>query len=182
MFRTIFITMLCTASFIEPASAQSGSPATDTGSKFIAGALSFTNQGGDLYSFGSSDRLTTFFVGPRVFFFAAPRLGIGGNADLTFLSQSGSSFTTLSIGPQIGYFFDRGQTSIPFINGGVNWVNLSSSGSSDASGYSARVGGGTAHRMDHLAITFGVEFIYEKIENTAGNTLLVTLGLGGFLY
>ncbi len=99
----------------------------------IGGMLSFSSQGGDLYSSqtydpydGSvvDDRITTIGIIPSLFYFISPGIGFGGDLSYNRMSQGDNSSTTWADGPKIGYFIDSGSNTIPYVGGGVNYLSI----------------------------------------------------------
>ena len=100
------------------------SEATSRGAALISGIFSFSSQGGDLYG-GDADRFVTSTIQPNFLVFIFPGVGIGGEVSSFYQASDDASFTSLAIGPKVGYFFDSGSAVIPFITGGVSYLSLS---------------------------------------------------------
>jgi hypothetical protein len=169
------------------AQGQTRSEATDTGAALVGGGVSFSSQGGDLYGGSDDDRLTTLAIVPSLFYFVAPGIGIGGNISYDRMSQGDASFTTWGVGPQIGYFMDSGGNAIPFVAGGVNFLSIGNQDDSE-SGFRFKFGGGVLIRKDHMAVSIEAAYVIDRYkfegaeEAITGNTIVIGIGFGGFLY
>lgn len=188
MKRTIFIiTALILLAGLNPAQSRAGSKATSGGSKLISGALSFTSQGGDLYESYSNERLNVISVTPSMFYFVSPGFGVGGDLSYERRERGGDSYTTMVIGPKVGYFADTGSDMIPFFTGGVGYYLVASNGESRG-GVRFKFGGGMLVRKGHLAFSIEATFMHDRLNlegdegSTTGNTILVGVGLAGFLF
>ena len=165
---------------------QAGSEATDKGSRLISGGFSFSSQGGDLYG-GSDDRLTIVSIVPSLFYFVAPGIGLGADLAFTRMSSGDDSMTSWGVGPKIGFFKDSGGDAIPYISGGVNYLSIGD-GDDSENGLRFKFGGGVLIRKGHLAMAIEVGYIFDRYkfdgddESTTGNTIVVGIGFGGFLY
>ncbi|MFQ5708536.1 MAG: hypothetical protein ACE5HO_13845 [bacterium] len=186
--RILVLALAASLLAVSLAFSQSRSSATAKGAALISGTASFSSQGGDLYGGGfNNDRFTTITIAPSFFHFVAPGLGLGGDVSLTYLSQGGSSLTNLGIGPKVGYFFDSGSNTIPFLAGGVNYLSFDLGGGSQG-GLRAKLGAGILVRKDHLAISSEVAYLYDRFkpdgfsDSVTGNTIAIGVGFGGFVY
>jgi hypothetical protein len=187
--RVFLITLLVLLVGVGTASGQGRSEATNKGAMLVSGAVAFSSQGGDLY--GEDDRLTTIAIAPSLFYFVVPGLGIGGDFTLSRLSRGDASATTWGFGPKIGYFFDSGSSVIPFVEGGGSYLSIAySEGEEDESegGLRFKLGGGLLIRKDHMAVSIEAAYILDRFkfegadDATTGNTILISVGFGGFLY
>ena len=76
---------------------------TDKGSKIIAGGLTFSNMGGDLYE-EDGDRISTLQILPSFSSFVSPGIAIGVKGIISRTSVGDQSNTTLGIGPHVMIF------------------------------------------------------------------------------
>lgn len=172
---------------LNSAQSQTRSGATSGGAKLISGAVSFTTQGGDLYGGYSDERLNVISVTPSLFYFISPGFGVGGDLSYDLRSRGSYSYTTLSIGPKIGYFADSGSDLIPFFAGGVNYLTAGSD-LGDNNGVRLKFGGGVIIRKGRLAFSIEASYLYDRLNlegadgSTSGNTIIFGAGLAGFLF
>ncbi len=75
----------------------------DQGNKLIAGGLSFSSSGGDLYE-SNNERLNSIKIAPTINFFVFKGFALGGKLQLDRQSQGSSSNTVWGIGPQFMWF------------------------------------------------------------------------------
>ena len=188
MKRTIFIiTALILLAGLNPAQSQAGGKATSGGSKLISGALSFTSQGGDLYGGYSNERLNVVSITPSLFYFVSPGFGIGADLSYDLRSRGSSSYTTLGVGPKIGYFSDAGENLIPFFAGGVSFLTTGSD-LGDTNGMRFKFGGGVIIRRGQLGISIEATYLIDRYNlegadgSTTGDTIIFGVGLAGFLF
>lgn len=188
MKRTIFIiTALILVAGLNPARSQAGSKATARGSKLISGAISFTSQGGDLYEGYNNERLNVVSVMPSLFYFVSPGLGIGADLAYDLRYRGSSSYTTLGVGPKIGYFGETGSNLIPFVAGGVGFLTTGSD-LGDTNGYRIKFGGGVIIHKGRLGASFEVSYLLDSYsyegssESITGNTIIFGVGLVGFMF
>ena len=188
MARKIFIiTALILLAGFNYADGQARSSATDRGAKLISGAISFTSQGGDLYGGYNNERLNVVSIMPSMFYFVSPGLGIGADLAYDLRYRGSSSYTTLGVGPKIGYFGESGSNLIPFVAGGVSFLTTGSD-LGDANGYRIKFGGGIIIRKGRLGASFEVSYLLDSYNlegssgSTTGNTIIFGVGLAGFLF
>jgi hypothetical protein len=185
-YKIIFIVTVVLLMAIPATAVQMRTAATSKGASLVSGMLSFSSQGGDLYSW-EDDRLTTIAIVPSYFYFVAPGMGIGGDISYNRMSQGDHSLTNLGIGPKIGYFIDSGSPSIPYIAGGINYLSIGDEDDSE-SGWRFKFGGGVLIRQGHLAVAIEADYFMDRFtfeeadKATTGNAIIVAVGLAGFLY
>ena len=183
IYFTAVLVSLMGVSFVQ---GQTRSKATDQGAMLVSGMFSFSNQGGDLYSFHDK-RVSTIAIMPSLFHFGYPGIGIGGDISYNRSSYGDHSFTTWGAGPKIGYFIDSGNNTIPFLAEGVNYLSMGDGNDTD-NGFRFKFGCGILIRKDHLAVSFEAAYVIELFkfegysEPTTGNTIAISIGFGGFLY
>jgi len=188
MKRIIFIiTALILLAGLNPAQSQAGGKATSGGSKLISGALSFTSQGGDLYGGYSNERLNVVSIMPSLFYFVSPGLAVGADLSYDLRYRGSSSYTTLGVGPKIGYFGETGSNLIPFVAGGVGFLTTGSD-LGDTNGYRIKFGGGVIIHKGRLGASFEVSYLLDSYsyegssESITGNTIIFGVGLVGFIF
>lgn len=156
---------------------------TQKGSFMIAGAASFSSSSGDLYG---DETQTQFQIMPGVYHFLADNVAVGGRINYIRVSQGDVSSSALLIGPYAAYFFQSGPKSSPFVGGGI-FLNSSSSKygdfSSTANGHTIVLSGGMALFVrPHFAIIPELGINFQELESTSGTTILLGVGLAGFIY
>jgi len=176
--KVFLIAMLILLMGFSFAQGQARSEATDEGAKIVSGVISFSSQGGDLYTGfdDDDDRLTTIAVVPSLFYFIAPGVGMGGDLAYNRASRGDDSYTVWGAGPKIGYFIDTGGNTIPFVSGGVNYLSVADEHDS------------VLIRKGHLAVAIEAGYILDRFKfegaskSTTGNTIVIGAGFAGFLY
>ena len=170
------------------AQATSQSVATQKGAHIINGMVSFTSQGGDLYSGGFSDnRISTFMISPSYLSFVEDKIGIGGNLSYTRTSQGDINIFSFGIGPQFGYYFDNVSNTIPFIETNINYLSIGGNGNNEG-GFGLKLGGGLVVRMGHAGFSFEAGYLRESFKPNGatsavtGSTFFMGAGLVAFLY
>ncbi|NTV46857.1 MAG: porin family protein [Chlorobiales bacterium] len=169
--------------------AQSRSLATRQGSWLVTGMFSYSNQGGELYDDSRGNSVSTVWATPGVYYYISPGFGLGAELSWSNTSQGGSSNTLWSRGPKAGYFFDSGNSAIPFLEGGVSYLEMSSNGYDD-SGLRLKLGAGLLIRNDHLGFGLEAAYVYDRFRvDTAygtrtvdGDTFVISAGFAAFLY
>ncbi len=175
--------------------------AYDHGSTIIAGSAAFSSIGGELFIDDDEDRLTSLQLTPSLSYFVAPGLAIGGKLFFQRSAQSGDSFTSWGLGPQILYFIGghsaqasvKGTTS-PYLGAAFAFLRNSAKSTfrgqtdkSSATGTAFSFGGGINHMLTSNASLF-VEGAYEldrisgEGDSASGNKFNVVVGLAVFLY
>jgi len=156
---------------------------TSQGDMVIMGTASFTSQSGDLHG----DGVSTFDLSPRCYYFLRDQIAIGGRLTYRHSSSDNVSSSTLFIGPDGAYFFKTSSESLlPYAGVGL-FLSTSSSEfgdvKSDASGFAFALHGGFAYLLrPNLAVVPGLEIDLESSEGNSGTTILLGVGLAGFLY
>ncbi len=176
MFQKITFTVLFLLVGLATAVSQERSAATDNGAMLVSGAASLSSQG-----YESGDRLNIFALSTGMFSFVSPGLGVGGDITFSSMSRGSSSSTSYGIGPKIGYFFDSGGTTMPFVGAGISYLGASSGGASQDA-YRVKLGGGLLIRKDHLGFTIEAAFVLDEYKNASSNTILIGVGFAGLFY
>ncbi len=187
--KVFLIAMLILLMGFSFAQGQARSEATDEGAKIVSGVISFSSQGGDLYTGfdDDDDRLTTIAVVPSLFYFIAPGVGMGGDLAYNRASRGDDSYTVWGAGPKIGYFIDTGGNTIPFVSGGVNYLSVADEHDSE-NGFRFKFAGGVLIRKGHFAVAIEAGYILDRFKfegaskSTTGNTIVIGAGFAGFLY
>lgn len=95
----------------------------DRGSMVLGGTASFTSSGGEAFENSSGDRSNVLLINPFGMYFVVPGLALGGQVLLR--SYSGSSSTTLGVGPSAAYYFGGPESRVyPYLSAAVayEWV------------------------------------------------------------
>jgi len=184
--------------------------AADKNSFFVSGSM-----GANFYLKGSSpeDSPSEGFdlrLVPRVVYFPVKCIGVGGEANFGYASQTGYSSTDIAVGPRAAYFlkFDRkkypaaccltpwfGSTSMWMPYAGLSILFLSQTSkygtiSSTSTGYRGRLGAGIAPRIGDRGAAF-VELGFETQSMKSGsstasthtsNKIYLEGGFGAFLF
>ena len=182
-------TLLVSVLLALPTSATAQAYAVDRGSVVLGGTVSWSSSGGDLYENVDGDRYTSLLLSPRVLYFVAPGLGIGGDLYVESASQGDEDVTTIAVGPAIAYFFGSPEsTAYPFVGGFVGYGTTSTSGI-DGSGLAFGATVGVAFMLsDAVAVTAGGSYgvvnmnIDQLDESFGGNTIGLELGVEAFLF
>lgn len=82
-----------------------GSP-IDKGTFQLGGSIGFASASGDLYENADGDGQTAILVNPRVGYFVIPNLMAGAEIGFTSMSHGDATFSQISIGPAVAYYFD----------------------------------------------------------------------------
>ena len=164
----------------------------DKGSYLLGGAVSFSSQGGDLFTGNDSDRLTTVSVYPTFAYFISPGLALGGDVQFQKSSQGDFSSTTIGIGPSIAYYFGQPTTrTFPFIGASIGYTSLSFDsgdfGSDGINGYQFGVTGGLSHMIARNVALTGSLFYQnqtfsESGESASGDTFGFQGGVTAFIF
>jgi hypothetical protein len=143
------------------------------------GSVSFASMSGDLHGDHST---TVFSLQPRMYYFLADHMALGGRLGLTSTSGGGSSTTEFLLGPDFDYYFQTESKDIyPFAGGGLFYSSVSDGKST--SGFTFGLHGGLAYLLKpHLALKPGLEIDFESRDSHAGTTIMLGMGLAGFLY
>jgi hypothetical protein len=181
MTRSILI-VICTLSLLT-AGAVGALAQTDKGGLVFMGTAAFTTSSGDLYG-GSS--LTTLELSPRAYYFVADQVGVGGRLGFVNASTSGLSTTSIAFGPDAVYFFKTSSDNLlPFAGAGlfITSASISNGHSSSASGFTFSLHGGLAYLLkEHLAIFPELSLDLQNQDSNSGTTIMLGVGLAGFLY
>lgn len=113
-----------------PARAAGQAYPTDRGSFIVGGsAVAATNrisqdEDGERESEGSS--VVNF--APGVQYFVRPGLALGGRLNVLLATDDGNTSTRLGVGPQISYYFGRGERQhYPYVSAGVSYEDIGNS-------------------------------------------------------
>lgn len=186
--RTVFVALAIVA-LATPSDLLAQDFAIDRGSVVIGGTVSYTSQGGELFENTDGDRLNSLLLNPFALFFVTRGLGIGGDFFVQKASQGDQSVTTLGIGPSVAYFFGGPEnTAFPFVSGGLEYANLSSTGF-DASGFGFNFGAGVAFMVSRgVAVTTQASYevlnlsVDQLDESFSGNGFGLRAGISAFLF
>lgn len=177
MYRSIILSTLILCAGLAPLHSQDRSDATDVGAVLASGTVAVSSQGRD-----SGDRLNIFALGTGLFTFVSPGLGLGGDLTFTTMSRGGSSSTSYGIGPKLGYFFDSGERTIPFIGAGISYLGATSTHGSSDGAIRAKLGAGLLFRQDHLGIIVEAAYLMDEYENSSSNIFLINVGFAGLFF
>ena len=142
--------------------ALAGMP-TDKGNMFIAGGLSFTKSGGDLYKDNSGDTPTTFSIYPEFYYFIRDRVAIGGNLGYTKISQGdNNSATDFSLGFGAKYYFRINQQTteikgalLPYCSGRLMYTKETYGDDYKRTGFDIDFAGGGVYMLSDCVGAFG---------------------------
>ena len=177
--------------FVAVAAGAQRSAATSKSAWIVSGLASFAQQSGDRFENASGDGVTTISFAPTALYFVIPGLGVGGSIGYSKSSQGDDSESLTTYGPTVAYYFDTGNSMIPYIGAGMEWGTASSESSgfsSDIDGSRMKVGGGVLLRKGHLGIAIEAGYIKETVNGTGGfpdvkgNILAIGVGLVGLLH
>ena len=167
----------------------------DKGSSLLGGTISFSSQGGDLFTGdGDNDRLTSVSVNPTFGYFVTPGLALGGDVQFQKDSQGDFSSTSIGIGPSIAYYFGQPATrTFPFISATVGYTYTSLSydsgvfGSQGINGYQFGVSGGLSHMIARNVALTGALFYQNQTftedgESASGDAYGFRGGVTAFIF
>jgi hypothetical protein len=200
--RTVIATLLVAASvLVVPPQALAG--AADEGSFFVSGQLGLNYY---LKSSSPEDSPSSGLdlnIAPRVLYFPAKSIGVGGEANLNMYMNSYDE-TSLAIGPRVAYYvkpdashYPRGCCLTPWFGGnssywmpffGVSLLYLMdrtsyTGGSTTNTGYRGRVGVGAAPLIgDHGTAFLEVGFQTQSLRSQTSNKIYLEAGFGAFLF
>lgn len=183
--KKVLITALLLSFF---AFAFSQEYAVDQGSTIILGTVSFTSEGGDLYENADGDRLTTLSIAPTAIYFVAPNIGLGASVAYQTMSQGGSNYHVLGVGPTVGYFIGNPDSkNFPYLAAGIQYNTMGNGNS--ISGTDIVLGGGILFTVkDHIGIVLDVGYHMQSLkpegadDSTSGNIIAVGIGIAGLLF
>ena len=167
--------------------------AVDAGSILLGGGVSFTSQGGDLYTFGDS-RANTLTFNPTTQYFVLPGIAAGGDVVLLRRSQGNVSTTSLSIGPVLSYYLGGPESNAyPFVSGSVLYTNSSvdfgDENIDSLSGLTYGVSGGlTLMLTPGVGIMGEVFYLIDRLNadeegaSGSGNTFGLQVGIAAFIF
>jgi hypothetical protein len=161
----------------------------DKGSLVLSGTSYFAFQSGDLYENSSGDGLLTISANIGLGYFTSPGFELGGNFDITTLKQGDASATTLSLGPEIGYYFGANRVTekikgnwYPYVKGAFQYSSVSSGGAS-ANGTTIAGKVGIIHMLSNaVAEDLGLKFQKEDWEGFSGTTIWFGVGITAFIW
>ena len=158
-----------------PARGAAQSYPTDRGSFIVGGSASLTTSKASIALLGSDEELrsTTLAVAPSAQYFVAPGLAVGGRVQSYTTWVDGESSGTFGVGPQLSYFFGRGDRRLyPYLSAGVSYDQ--EVGDSDNHGSGVNAAGGLVFMLGRqvgLDTSLGFNHV------SAGTTTLQTFGL-----
>ncbi|MBD0318939.1 MAG: hypothetical protein ICV87_01300 [Gemmatimonadetes bacterium] len=101
---------------------------TDRGSFIVsggAGAYTATISYGDDDTEDPNNGYSVVSLSPQVQYFVTPGLAVGGRVSASVLWSGGDSHSQFGIGPQLSYFFGRGERPFyPYVSAGVSYDGL----------------------------------------------------------
>ena len=161
---------------------------TDKGAVLFSGTGSFSSQGGDLFE-EDGDRLTQLTLAPSVNSFVSRNVFIGGALTFSRMSVGSDSYTTIGIGPTVGFAIGNEQSkNYPYFGGGISYYSLGDEDDT-TSGTDIKLGGGIIFDVrDHLGIVVEVGYHIMNLkhkdwdESKSGNIFAIGVGLAGLLY
>lgn len=203
--RTVVATLLVATSLLVVPQAQAA--AADMGSFFVSGQLGLNYYFTSSNSEDSPDKKLDLLFAPRVLYFPARNIGVGGEANLSMDFNSYKQ-TNLAIGPRFAYYikpdashYSRGCCLTPWVGGnrsswmpyaGASFLYLmdrtSSSGfSTTNSGYRGRVGVGAApmigdHGTAFLELGYQTQSVKYSGTSQTSNKIYMEAGFGAFLF
>jgi hypothetical protein len=89
------------------ATAMAANSPIDKGSVILGGSASFSSMSGDLYKVGDNST-TLILLSPSVGYFVSPGLELGAKIVFSSISIGGSSASSFTFGPEVGYYFGSG--------------------------------------------------------------------------
>lgn len=156
----------------------------------LQGNAAFSSSSGDLYG---DDALTVISLAPTAHYTFMDKLALGGKLDLTSRSHGDVSNTSLMIGPSARYFFGKDKdphtgSFNPYLGAAVLLRSMSFDDGNPAtneesqSGSAIQLAGGLAFYLSNtFAITPELSFNLESMEGESGTTIMLGIGLAGFL-
>ncbi len=180
-----------------------GSP-IDKGTFQLGGSIGFASTSGDLYENADGDGQTAILVNPRVGYFVIPNLSAGAEIGFTSVSQGDATFSEISIGPAVAYYFDLDKANTepkgkiyPYL--GISFTynqittNSGGSGAQDNKWTSTTfsVGGGAAYMISGAVGVFAeVGYDMDSSKKTdpvegdseSGAVIGIMLGITSFIY
>ena len=167
--------------------------AVDKGATMIAGSVSFSSSGGELFEDYDGNSDNVFSLSPTINYFVGKNFFIGGGLEFSTETQGDYKSNSIGVGPQIGYAFGNQESKVfPFVDLGLRYYGMSvdyGSGNSEGSGRDIFLGAGMIFPVrSHLGLTFEAGYhmlnIKEKDydENYSGNVLGISIGIVGLLY
>jgi len=148
-----------------------------------SGAWAQTDKGGLVFmgtaAFSTTSGATVLGLSPRAYYFVADQIGVGGR--LSFESRSAGGSDVL-FGPDGVYFFKTSSDELlPFAGLGL-FLSHHSNGKS-TTGFTFSLHGGLAYLLkEHLSIFPELSLNLENQDSNSGTTIMLGVGLAGFLY
>ncbi len=167
--------------------------AVDKGATWLAGTVSFSSSGGELFEDYDGNSDNVFNLSPTINYFIGKNFFIGGGLEFSNEKQGDYNSNSIGVGPQIGYAFGTQDSKVfPFVDLGLRYYGMSidyGSGSSEGTGRDIFLGAGVVVPLRaHLGLTFEAGYhmlnVKEKDydENYSGNILGIGIGIAGLLY
>jgi len=179
--------VICMFFILGSGCASSQNFATENGAVILGGSAGFSSFGSE----GSSGRSTSFSLYPVCDFFITQNLFVGGSLTLSINSSSGSDYTSVGIGPEIGYAFGAAKSSMfPFVKAGFNYMSSSTTYNNSKTTYSGTtitIGGGMVFEIvKHVGIvgllSYNIMNTKYESSSSSGNSIELSFGIYGLLY
>ena len=157
----------------------------------LQGNASFSSSSGDLYG---DDAITTITLAPTIHYAIIDKLAIGGTLNFGSSSQGDFSSSSFMLGPSMRYFFGGDQEKHmgginPYVGGGIMLRSESFDDGNPAtneetqSGSAIQLLGGVAFYLSNtVALTPELSVNLESMEGESGTTIMLGVGLAGFLH
>jgi hypothetical protein len=183
-----YFLLVCCLSLFSFSLAFSQSFAVDQGAVIISGMASYSSQGGDLYEDSHSNRYTMIMLAPIVNYFVAPNISLGGAVAYTSQSQGDNSYSSISLGPTIGFFIgDAASTSYPYIAAGYRYSSMGDDNKITGSDIVVAAGVIAPIRR-HAGVTIEASYHMESLKgenaskSVSGNMIMVGIGVAGLIF
>ena len=163
----------------------------DKGNRLIAGNISFTSQGGELFESYPNVRSTTVHISTSGHQFIVPNVAIGLAFEFTQQDQGGSNTSTAyGIGPNLIYFWGNSSSkNFPYVGAGFRYTSMDTGNIFSGQGTVVNCGIlATVNKNLGLVVEIGYHTIKLTGNNDrgeksySGNVFLVGIGIVGILY
>lgn len=157
----------------------------------LQGNIGFSSSSGDLYG---DESLTRISVAPTVHYAIMNKFAIGGTLDIGSTSQGDFSSTSFMVGPSVRYFFggdrDKHMGGVnPYVGAGIMLRSESfddgnpNTNEETQSGSAIQLLGGLAFYLSNtVALTPELSLNLESMEGESGTTIMLGVGIAGFLH
>jgi len=176
---------------------RGGSPLA-RGSWLVGGTGGFSSAGGDLYSLGTDERMTTISLNTGISYFVMPRLAVGGIVNLSSSSQGEESSMSLGAGPQVSFYFGNVSAAakgsvFPFVHGAFLFGRQSSKSTFMDESIevtltmtSIIIGGGAMYMLSNSVAligeaTYQIDTYSAEGSSISGNSINLLFGIAGSL-